>query len=92
MAIDIILSAMVIFINLFICVIAIILTFFRDLYIKIDKKLNKTIFSTLFFPILDTKTYYFDSWMFKYHKIIGPILLLVSLIDMLLFLTLIKNL
>ena len=82
--IGLLLSSWVFFIYGTVCIISIIFTFSLETYFKIDKKLNLIILDLpLFITVLD-RIYidWVDFWMLRHNKIIGPFLILVSLIDM----------
>ena len=78
------LSAWVFFVYGTVCIISTIFTFSLETYFKIDRKLNLIVLDLpLFITILDR--IYIDSidiWMTRHNKIIGPLLILLSLLDM----------
>lgn len=78
------LSAWVFFLYGSVCIVSTIFTFSLETYFKIDKKLNLIVIDLpLFVTILDR--IYIDTvdiWMLRNNKIIGPFLIILSLIDM----------
>jgi hypothetical protein len=68
-----------------ICIIAAIFTLSIETYSKIEDKINFGIFSNSLVTVLDTNINFFDLWLTRNNKIIGPILVLLSLLDLKLF-------
>ena len=79
---NLLLSSMLFFLYGSICVIAIIFTFSLDIYIKIDEMLKLDILSTRILTPLEININWLDNWMKSHNKILGPILILLSLIDL----------
>jgi hypothetical protein len=84
------LNFLVIFIYGAICIISIIFTFFIDTYHKVDETLNLKIISGRALTPLEENINLIDNWLIEHHKIVGPILICLSLFDMKLFLGIIK--
>ncbi len=78
------LSAWVFFIYGSICIVSVIFTFFLDTYFKIDGKLNSVVVDFPFFVTILDRIYidWVDIWMTQHNKIIGLILIWLSLVDM----------
>jgi len=68
-----------------VCGIAIIFTFFPDIYVKIDEKLNLDVVTARVLTPLELNIDWFDDWLMTHNKIIGPILILLSMVDLKLF-------
>jgi hypothetical protein len=75
-----------------ICVIAIIFTFLLDTCNKIDETFKMDILSTRILTPLGIIVDWFDNWVKSYNKIFGPILILLSLVDLKLFFDIINTL
>jgi len=74
-----------------ICVISLIFTFSLETYNKIDEKLNLEIFSSHIVTILDTNINFIEVWIMNHNRIFGPLLTILSLIDLKLFFDIIRN-
>ena len=72
----------VIFVYGNICIISLIFTFSLEIYSKIDQELNLEIISTRIINPLDIYIDKFDAWMTQHNKIVGPLLFLLSVIDL----------
>jgi len=75
-----------------ICIISIIFTFSLETYLRIEDKLNFSIFSNRILTPLDRDIDWFNVWLMKYNKITGTILILLSLIDLKLSLDIVNRL
>jgi hypothetical protein len=74
------------------CLLGIFFTFSIDLYRQIEKKANLEIFSNpIISPLFESNINWLDVWMEENHKIIGPILVFFSIIDMYLLLKFINS-
>jgi RNAse (barnase) inhibitor barstar len=73
--------AFVFFIYGSICAISILFTFSIDKYRKVDELLDLSILSSRILTPLDINLVTFDAWLVKYHRVVGPILALLSIID-----------
>lgn len=85
------LSLLVFFVYGPICIITIIFTFSLDTYIKIHTALDFNVISTPIINPLERGIDWFDNWAISHHKIIGPILILLSITDLKLLLELINS-
>jgi len=65
-----------------ICIVCIIFTFFLDLYLKLDEKLNLNVISNKILTPLDINIDKIDAWLIERNRIVGPLLMLLSLVDM----------
>jgi hypothetical protein len=65
-----------------VCVVMIIFTFFLDIYLKIDEKLKLDFLITPVLTPLEANIQWVDSWLMSHNKIVGPTLILLSLIDL----------
>jgi len=82
-SLNLLLSIIIFLIYGSVCVLSIIFTFFLDTYLKINDELNLEFFSSqITNPLEGTYIDTFDQWVVKNNKIIGPILILLSVIDM----------
>lgn len=63
-------------------IISLIFTFSLETYKKIDEKFNLEIISTRILTPLEININWLDVWLMEHHKIIGPILILLSLLDL----------
>ena len=79
---DLLLSIVIFFIYGSICIISLIFTFSLETYKKIDEALNLEIFFWRPINLLDINIDYFDQWLIRHHRIIGPILVILSLLDL----------
>lgn len=92
-AIDIWISVLLYFIYGSICIVAIIFTFSVETYYKIDRMFNlELIISQFINPLLDKRVGAVEGWLVRHNKIVGPILIALSLIDLKLTFNLINNL
>ncbi len=89
---NLVLSGIVFFVYGAICGISIIFTFFLDIYLKIDERLNAYIMPSSVAAIFEINIKWLDDWCFNHNKIIGPILIVLSLIDLRLFFDIINKL
>lgn len=65
------------------CLLSIIFTFSIDLYRRIEEKAHLEIFSEpIINPLFASNINWFDAWIQEKHKIIGPIFILLSAIDL----------
>lgn len=79
---DLLLSAAVFLIYSTACIICFIFTFSLDIYNKINDRLNTEIFLIEIINPLGRSIDWFDVWAMSNHKIVGPILMLLSLVDL----------
>lgn len=68
-----------------ICLIALVFTFSLDTYIKIHDALNFNLFSSPILSPIEKSIDWFDTWAMKNNIILGPVLIVLSLIDLRLF-------
>lgn len=73
------------------CLISTIFTFSIERYKRIEEKLNFEIISNLSSNPLDKNIDWFNRWMVSNNKKAGPILILLSLMDLKLFFDLLNN-
>ncbi|HTZ11370.1 MAG TPA: hypothetical protein VMD04_03195 [Candidatus Margulisiibacteriota bacterium] len=76
------LSAIVFFVYSAICLISLIFTFSVDTYNSIDEKLKLEVFPSPLITPLDKSINIVDNWVLENNKIIGPLLAVLSLVDM----------
>ncbi|MFA5411500.1 MAG: hypothetical protein WC321_06575 [Candidatus Omnitrophota bacterium] len=81
-ALDFLLSVFMVSFYGIICLVCLIFTFSLDGYRKINDRLNVDIFSVNILNPLARNIDWFDAWIMSNHKIIGPILILLSLLEM----------
>jgi len=86
------LSAVIFFIYGTICVISAMFTFFIESYHKLDEKLNLEIFSSKILTPLDAGINSLDVWLFEHNKVVGPLLMVLCLLDMRLTFNLLNSL
>jgi len=89
MGFNMLLNSIVFFIYSSVCIISIIFTFSLDAYLKINEKLKLDIFSTPIITSLEIKIDWFDKWAMQHNKVLGPILIILSIIDLKIIFTLI---
>ena len=91
MGFDILLTSIVLFIYGTVCIISIIFTFSIDTYSKISEKLNSEIISgRVIVDFLEKNIDWLDNWLVNNNKIVGPVLILLSIVDLKLWLDIIK--
>lgn len=88
---DLLLSGWIFFIYSATCIISIIFTFSLELYRNIEEKLGSYIFSSRILSPLDKDIDWLNIWLMKHHKIVGPILISLSLVNLKLFFDIINN-
>jgi len=78
-----VLLSLVIFLNYStICVVSLIFTFSLKIYLKIDDRLNFDIFSSPTVNPLDRNIDWFNNWLIANNKIVGPVLIYLSIISL----------
>lgn len=76
-----------------ICIVALIFTFSMETYYKIDGVFNlELVISQFINPLLDRRVGTIEAWLIKYHRFVGPVLIVLSLVDLKLTFNLINNL
>jgi len=91
MGMDLLLNLTIFFIYGIVCLISIIFTFSIETYNKIDEKLNLEIFSrTVIIDILEKDLDWLDNCLIRHNKIVGPLLIILSIIDLKFWLEIIK--
>ena len=75
-------KAIVLFIYGTTFIFSIIFTFFIDTYNVLNGFLSLDFLSYEKRSPLENDIYFFDDWLIAHHKIIGPILVIVSLLDL----------
>lgn len=78
----VLLSAVVFFIYGSICVVSTIFTFFIESYHKLDERLKMNVLSLKILTPLDSDIDIVDTWLFEHNKVVGPLLILLCLVDM----------
>lgn len=78
---NLLLSVWLFFIYCTVCIISIIFTFSLQIYLRIEEKLNFSLFLNRILTPLDRNIDFIDVWLMKYNKITGTILILLSLLD-----------
>ena len=76
------LSAWVFFIYSAICIISLIFTVSLSLYDRIDRKLGVDFLAKYAVNFFDRNVYAIDDWLKDHNRIVGPLLMLLSLIDL----------
>lgn len=71
------------------CIISLVFTLSIETYRKIDEKLNLDIISDRIINPLDVDIKWVDAWLMRHNKIVGPLLILLSTIDLKLLLNII---
>ncbi len=79
---NLLLSGWIFIIYSTICIVSIIFTFSLQIYLRIEEKLNFSIFSNRILTPLDRSIDWFNVWLMKHNKITGTSLILLSLIDL----------
>ena len=75
--------SVVLFLNYsIICIISLIFTFSLRTYLKIDERLNFDIFSSPTVNPLDRNIDWFNDWLIANNKIVGPVLIYLSIISL----------
>jgi len=75
----------VLFIYGAICILSIIFTFAIKAYIRLEDLLNLEFFSQGTMNPLKMNVNLINDWLVAHHKIIGPVLILVSFLDIVMF-------
>lgn len=75
----------VLFIYGTICILSIIFTFAIKAYIRLEDLLNMEFLSQGTMNPLKTEVNFINDWLLAHHKIIGPILICVSFLDIVMF-------
>ena len=76
-----------------ICIVALIFTFSVETYYKIDGVFNlEMVISQFINPLLDRRVGTIEAWLIKRNRFVGPILIVLSLVDLKLTFNLINNL
>ncbi|MDP2940926.1 MAG: hypothetical protein Q8N85_01540 [Candidatus Omnitrophota bacterium] len=73
-------------------VLSAVLTFSLGLYRKIEDRLNLDIINSRVITPLERNVNSFNDWMLKNNKIIGPVLILLSIVDIKLSFNVLRNL
>lgn len=69
-----------------ICILCLILTFSRTKYLEIEAIVAKRIFpGRIIIPVFSVNINWFNDWLVFHNKITGPILIMLSIIDLKLF-------
>jgi ABC-type sulfate transport system permease subunit len=85
-------SALVFFIYGTICFVSILFTFHIEKYHKMEEALNVDLITTRILTPLEMNIDVIDSWLIDNRKIVGPILIFLSLIDIKLSFDILKTL
>ncbi len=88
---DFILGIIVTFICTAVCGIGILFTFFLDIYLALDKKASWWIIPSLILTRMEKDINGFDQWLKSKHKIVGPLLIILSLVGLKMFFNLIDK-
>ena len=75
-----------------ICMISVVFTFSLDAYIKIHDALNFYVFSSPILTPIEKSIDWFDVWAMRNNVVLGPILIVLSIIDLKLFFDIIRSL
>ena len=65
--------------------IGILFTFFLDVYLKLDKKASWWVIPSIILTRLEKDINGFDEWLKSRHKIVGPLLIILSLVCLKMF-------
>lgn len=88
---ELLFKSIVFFIYGIITVVAIIFTFSLDAYRKIDEKLNLNIILTpIIINPLERNIKSFDAWLMEHNRTVGPLLVILSIVDLKLWLDIIN--
>ncbi|MCM8781714.1 MAG: hypothetical protein NC828_01475 [Candidatus Omnitrophica bacterium] len=79
---NLLLSGIVFFIYSTICIISTIFTFSLQTYRKIDEIVKLEIIPSRILTPLEKNIYWIDTWLMSNNKIIGPILIVLSILDL----------
>lgn len=75
-----------------ICIVGLIFTFSIETYRKIDQMFNlEMVISQFMNPLLDRRIGVIEAWLSKHNRIVGPVLITLSLIDLKLTFNLINS-
>jgi len=86
-------SVLLYFIYGSICIVALIFTFSVETYYKIDGMFNlELVISQFINPLLDKRVGVVEAWLVKYNRFVGPVLIVLSLVDLKLTFNLINSL
>jgi len=89
---NLLLAASVFFVYGAICTVSMIFTFALDTYREIDAKIMSEIIPAKTLMPFEKNINRLDDWLIEHNKLIGPILILLSIIDMKLSFELINKL
>lgn len=84
-AFTLLLSLVVFMVYAAVCGVAILFTFFLDVYKKLDEKLNMEFFSSRVWTPLEENIEWFDDWLMRHNMLVGSALIVLSLVDLKLF-------
>jgi allantoicase len=76
------LSGLIFLVYSSICIICLIFTFSLDVYAKIEGLFNSEYFSNTAITVLDKNLDWFDDWVTRNHRKVGPILVIFSIFDL----------
>ncbi len=65
-----------------VCGVATLFTFFMDAYIRLDEKLRLEVFRARALNPLEENIQGVDNWLMNHHKIVGPLLIVLSITDL----------
>ena len=65
-----------------ICIISIFFTFFLDVYRRMEERLGFNIIPYAGLTPLEVNIFSFNTWLVEHNKIIGPFLILLSILDL----------
>ena len=92
MQLDTLLNYIVFFTYGVACMLSIIFTFYLESYRKISEKLSSDIFQgPTIVGMLERDIDWLDNWLVKHNKMVGPILILLSIVDLKLWFDIINN-
>jgi hypothetical protein len=90
--INLLLSFFVFSIYAAVCGVAILFTFSLDLYLQLDERMKLNIIASRIVTPLESTIISLDDWLKSHNRIIGPALIVLSMIDMKLFFDIIYKL
>ena len=74
------------------CVLCLLLVISREKYLEIESIVGRVIFVCLVLaPVLEVNINWIHDWLISYNWIVGPVLVLLSIIDLKLFFFLIRS-
>jgi len=77
------LSGIIFFMYSAACILSLVLTFSNEAFRKLDEKLSSELVSTpTLSPVLEKKITHINNWIVTRNRIVGPILIVLSIINL----------